>query len=66
MEVAPQYWQSPEALNSVYMQSPSRGQVPLSAFARFEPTNTSLAVNHQGQFAAATISFNLPLNVVAQ
>jgi len=63
MEVAPQYWQSPEALNSVYVQSPSRGQVPLSAFARFEPTNTSLAVNHQGQFAAATISFNLPLNV---
>jgi multidrug efflux pump len=33
--------------------------VPLSAFARFERTATSLAVNHQSQFPAATISFNL-------
>jgi len=33
--------------------------VPLSAFARWEPTNTSLAVNHQGQFVATTVSFNL-------
>ncbi len=63
MEVAPEYWQSPEALKGVYVQSPTRGQVPLSAFARYEPTNTSLAVNHQGQFAAATISFNLPVGV---
>ena len=61
MEVAPQYWQSPEALNGVYVQSPTRGQVPLAAFARYEQTNTSLAVNHQGQFASATISFNLPV-----
>jgi multidrug efflux pump len=36
--------------------------VPLSAFATFGPTNTPLAVNHQGQFAASTISFNLPPN----
>jgi len=38
-------------------------QVPLSAFAHYEPTNTPLAVNHQGQFAASTISFNLPEGV---
>jgi multidrug efflux pump len=63
MGVAEQYWQSPESLREIYVQSPTRGQVPLSAFARFETTNTSLAVNHQGQFAAATISFNLPLGV---
>ena len=63
MEVAPQFWQSPEALKGVYVQSPTRGQVPLAAFATFEPTNTSLAVNHQGQFASATISFNLPVGV---
>jgi len=63
MEVAPEYWQSPDTLKSVYVQSPTRGQVPLSAFSRYEPTNTSLAVNHQGQFAAATISFNLPIGV---
>jgi multidrug efflux pump subunit AcrB len=33
--------------------------VPLSAFAHFGPSNTSLAVNHQGQWPAVTISFNL-------
>jgi multidrug efflux pump len=34
--------------------------VPLMAFAQYAPGNTPLAVNHQGHFAAATISFNLP------
>jgi multidrug efflux pump len=34
--------------------------VPLAAFAHYDLTNTSLAVNHQGQFVASTISFNLP------
>ena len=33
MGVAEKYWQSPDALNDIYVQSPSRGQVPLSAFA---------------------------------
>ena len=63
MEVAPQYWQGPEALNQVYVLSPSKGQVPLSAIARFEPSVAPLAVNHQGQFVASTISFNLPVGV---
>ena len=60
MEVAPEYWQSPEALSGIYVLSPTKGQVPLSAFSSYEPTTAALAVNHQGQFAAATISFNLP------
>jgi multidrug efflux pump len=63
MEVAPQYWQSPEALKNVYVLSPSRGQVPLSAIARYEPSSAALSVNHQGQFVASTISFNLPVGV---
>ena len=63
MEVAPQYWQSPEALNGVYLLSPTRGQVPLSAIARYGPSTAPLAVNHQGQFVASTISFNLPVGV---
>jgi multidrug efflux pump len=33
--------------------------VPLSAFTHFEPTSESLSINHQGQFPAVTISFNL-------
>ncbi|MEO6750054.1 MAG: multidrug efflux RND transporter permease subunit [Casimicrobiaceae bacterium] len=60
MEVAPQYWQSPEALKDVYVQNASGQSVPLMTFARFGPTNAPLSVNHQGQFAASTISFNLP------
>jgi hydrophobe/amphiphile efflux-1 (HAE1) family protein len=59
MEVAPQYQQSPETLNSVYVHSSGGKMVPLSAFAHFGPSNTSLAVNHQGQWPAVTISFNL-------
>jgi multidrug efflux pump len=59
MEAAPEYWQSPEALNGIYVLSATRGQVPLSAFAKYEPTTAALAVNHQGQFAATTLSFNL-------
>ena len=34
-------------------------QVPLAAFTHYEPTATTLAVNHQGQFPAVTLSFNL-------
>jgi multidrug efflux pump len=75
MEAAPQYWQNPEALKSVYVTGTSRSsnadgsttstnvQVPLSAFSRYETTNTPLNVQHQSQFAATTISFNLAAEV---
>ena len=60
LEVAPEYWQNSEGLKSIYLQTPGGQPIPVSAFARWEPTTTSLAVNHQSQFAATTISFNLP------
>jgi multidrug efflux pump len=59
MEAAPQYWQRPESLNDIYLITSSGAQVPLSAIARYDTTRTPLAVNHQGQFAASTIAFNL-------
>jgi multidrug efflux pump len=59
MEAAPQYWQNPSTLHDIYVRSPSGAQVPLSAVARYEPTSTLLAVNHQGQFPAVTLSFNM-------
>jgi multidrug efflux pump len=59
MEAAPEYWQSPETLKQIYVLSSNNGQVPLSQIARYEPTLAPLSVNHQGQFAATTISFNL-------
>ncbi|MGH8799698.1 MAG: efflux RND transporter permease subunit, partial [Casimicrobiaceae bacterium] len=60
MEAAPEYWQSPDALDRVYVSTAKGAQVPLSAFAHYAPTNTSLGVSHQSQFVASTISFNLP------
>jgi multidrug efflux pump len=59
MEVAPQFWQSPETLKNIYLRSPAGAQVPLSAIASFKTDTTTLAVNHQGEFPAVTISFNL-------
>jgi multidrug efflux pump len=59
MGLAPQYWQSPETLKRIYLKSASGAMVPLSAIAHFETKTTTLSVNHQGQFAAITLSFNL-------
>ncbi|HXN85880.1 MAG TPA: multidrug efflux RND transporter permease subunit [Candidatus Binataceae bacterium] len=59
MEVAPEFWQNPDGLKQIYINSTSGGQVPLSAITHYEPSTTPLTVNHQGQFPAVTISFNL-------
>ena len=59
MEVAPEYWQRPETLRYIYVKTPTGIEVPLSTFTHYEPTATSLAVAHQGQFPAVTLSFNL-------
>ena len=59
LEVKPAYQQDPAALDHLYVRSQSGAQVPLSAVARFERTTTPLALSHQGQFPAATISFDL-------
>jgi multidrug efflux pump len=59
MEVEPSFWQRPETLRDIYVNGPTGAMVPLSAFARFERTSTSLAVNHQSQFPSVTVSFNL-------
>ncbi|MBF0539643.1 MAG: efflux RND transporter permease subunit, partial [Nitrospirae bacterium] len=63
MEVAPQFWQHPDTLKDIYVASSTGAEVPLSAFTHYEPEATSLAVNHQGQFPAVTLSFNLPPGV---
>jgi multidrug efflux pump len=59
MEVAPQFWQSPEALKNVYVHPSTGGEVPLNAITQFQTTTAPLAVNHQGQFPSVTVSFNL-------
>ncbi|HWJ39900.1 MAG TPA: multidrug efflux RND transporter permease subunit [Candidatus Limnocylindrales bacterium] len=59
LEVAPQFQRNPHALDNIYIRSNTGGEVPLSAFTRFEPGASPLAVNHEGQFPAVTISFDL-------
>ncbi len=59
MEVDPAFWQSPDTLRDIYVPASSGSLVPLAAFTHYEPTATALAVNHQGQFPASTLSFNL-------
>jgi hydrophobe/amphiphile efflux-1 (HAE1) family protein len=59
MEVDSAFRNSTDAIQGLYVRSANGTQVPLSAFTHFEGKTTSLAVNHQGQFPAVTISFNL-------
>jgi len=63
MEVDPKYQLSPDSLNSIFIKSSTGSMVPLSAIAKYEPQRTSLAVNHQGQYPAVTLTFNLAPNV---
>jgi multidrug efflux pump len=63
LEVAPQYWQSPEGLKDVYFQSSSSGNIPLLTMANGQANTTPLAINHTGLFPSVTVSFNLAPNV---
>jgi multidrug efflux pump len=58
LEVAPQYWQSPEGLNDLYLHS-AGGSIPLLTVAKAETSTTPLAINHTGLFPSVTVSFNL-------
>ena len=59
LEVKPSFQESPHALKDLYVRAPTGASVPLGSFTRFAPTSAALAVNHQGQFPAVTLSFNL-------
>ena len=59
LEVSPKFQRNSSSLDNIYVKSSNGMQVPLSAFTHFEQIRSSLAISHQGQFPAATISFNL-------
>jgi hydrophobe/amphiphile efflux-1 (HAE1) family protein len=59
LEVDPRFQQDPASLREIYVKSASGANVPLSAFTRFEPGTSAMSINHQGQFPAVTLSFNL-------
>ncbi len=59
LEVQPQFQSDETALSHLYVVAAGGARVPLSAVAHFEPKVEALSVNHQGQFPAVTLSFNL-------
>jgi multidrug efflux pump subunit AcrB len=61
LEITPELQSNPDTLNKLYVKSPLTGQqVPLSTFAHFDTHHvTYLSINHQAQFPAVTLSFNL-------
>ena len=59
LEVSDNYTQGPEGLSHIYVPSSTGGVVPLSSFAHYQPSNTSLSVNHQGLYPSITLSFNI-------
>ncbi|HEY4884266.1 MAG TPA: multidrug efflux RND transporter permease subunit [Myxococcales bacterium] len=59
LEVKPEFQASPAALQKLYLRADSGRQVPLGAVAKVTESQTVLSVNHQGQFPAVTLSFNL-------
>jgi len=63
MEVDPRYTQDISALDQMFVVSSDGKAIPLSGFARWQPANAPLSVNHDGLSAATTISFNLPEGV---
>ncbi|MGB7591303.1 MAG: efflux RND transporter permease subunit, partial [Terriglobia bacterium] len=63
LEVAPQYWQSPEGLKDIYLLTSSGRNIPLLAVAKGQANTTPLAINHTGLFPSVTVSFNLASNV---
>jgi multidrug efflux pump len=62
LEVAPQFYQGPDGLKSLYLPAAGGGAIPFSAVATGYPTTTALAINHTGLFPSVTASFNLAPN----
>jgi len=59
LEADPSEQLEPSFLKKIYVKNKTGQQIPLSAVAKFTTGNTALSVNHQGQFPAVTLSFNL-------
>jgi multidrug efflux pump len=63
LEVAPQYWQSPDGLKNIYIKTTGNGIVPLSSVSSAQASTTPLVINHTSSFPSVTVSFNLASNM---
>jgi len=59
LEVAPAYWQNPDGLKNIYLNTTGNGIVPLSSVTSAHATTTPLVINHTSTFPSVTVSFNL-------
>jgi len=59
LEVAPPYWQSPEGLKNIYLNTAGNGVIPLAAVTSAQATTTPLLIAHTSTFPSVTVSFNL-------
>ena len=59
LEVSPNFQLTPENLDTIYVPTTSGSQVKLSQIASVTRRTAPLAINHQAQFSAVTVSFNL-------
>jgi hydrophobe/amphiphile efflux-1 (HAE1) family protein len=62
LEVTPSRQRDPSDLAGLYVAGANNVQVPLTSLARIERSSAPLVINHQGQFPAITITYNLPPN----
>jgi multidrug efflux pump len=60
LEAQPQFQQGPEAISQIHVMSTAGEQIPLGSLVRIEERPARLSIGRQGQFPAATVSFNLP------
>ncbi|PRC94100.1 multidrug efflux RND transporter permease subunit [Solimicrobium silvestre] len=65
LEISPELQRDPDTLRKLYIKSPLTGQqVPLSTFVKYDTEHVAfLSINHQAQFPAVTLSFNLSAGV---
>ena len=59
LEVAPPFWQSPQGLANIYLNTAGSGIIPLSAVTSARATTTPLVINHTSSFPSVTVSFNM-------
>ena len=59
LEVAPPFWQTPEGLKDIYLNSGGKGVAPLTTVTKAKASTTPLILNHTSSFPSVTVSFNL-------
>lgn len=59
LEVGDEHRSAPEAISRLHVINDAGDAIPVSAFSHLEESTTPVSVNHQGQFASTTVSFNL-------